>query len=106
MSLDLDADRRVGFQFSVNGQGASRATAHAVRFYDDDEDLLTALADFVGAALAAGDTAIVLATPGHLDGLGEALRTRGLDAESVRDQGRLLSSMPPASSPRSRRMGR
>ena len=90
MSLDLDAHRRVGLLHAPNGRGAYAAAEHAVRFYDDDDDLLTALADFVGPALALGNAAIILATDTHRKGLAEALRRRGLDVDGLRRQGRLL----------------
>jgi diguanylate cyclase (GGDEF)-like protein len=52
--------------------------AHLVQFYENDHFLLEGLADFIGAALSAGDKAIVFATHEHLDQLETMLRERGL----------------------------
>src|ERR1700730_17080855 len=61
------------------------SSAHVVQFYSDDSFLLDALSKFVGTALGAGDAAIVIATPSHVDGLAQRLRARGLDvAKSAR----------------------
>ncbi len=51
---------------------------HFVQFYEDDIFLLTALADYIGAALASGDKAIAIATREHLDRLEPTLQARGL----------------------------
>ena len=61
------------------------SNGHVVQFYSDDSFLLDALSKFVGTALGAGDSAIVIATPSHVDGLDQRLRARGLDiAKSAR----------------------
>ena len=63
----------------------NESSGHVVQFYSDDSFLLDALSKFVGTALGAGDAAIVIATPSHLDGLAQRLRARVLDvAKSAR----------------------
>ena len=52
--------------------------AHLVQFYENDRFLITGLADYIGAALAAGDKGIVIATHSHLDQLERTLGQRGL----------------------------
>ncbi len=63
--------------------------AHTVQFYEDDTFLIKGLADYVGTALAAGDTAIAIATGDHLARLEKSLKTRGLlspDTTAIRGQ--------------------
>src|SRR5260221_12921875 len=61
------------------------SNGHVVQFYSDDSFLLDALTKFVGTALGAGDSPIVIATPGHVKDLAQRLRARGLDiAKSAR----------------------
>jgi len=63
--------------------------AHTVQFYEDDTFLIKGLADYVGTALAAGDTAIAIATGDHLARLEKTLKTRGLlspEATAIRGQ--------------------
>jgi diguanylate cyclase (GGDEF)-like protein len=52
--------------------------AHTVQFYEDDTFLLKGLSDYVGSALASGDTALVIATGDHLARLEQMLTARGL----------------------------
>ncbi|MDC8760663.1 EAL domain-containing protein [Janthinobacterium fluminis] len=51
---------------------------HTVQFYENDSFLIKGLADYIGAALRAGDKGVVIATRRHLDELEEALKGRGL----------------------------
>ena len=65
--------------------------AHIVQFYEDDTFLLKGLADFVGSALVAGDTAIAIATADHLARLEKFLGTRGrLDAAAHATSGQYI----------------
>lgn len=52
---------------------------HLLQFYENDGVLLDTLAGFVGGGLRAGESAIVIATPQHLDDLEARLETAGLD---------------------------
>ena len=52
--------------------------AHTVQFYEDDTFLIKGLADYVGAALSAGNRAIAAATGEHLALLERLLTARGL----------------------------
>lgn len=49
---------------------------HAVAFYEDDGDLTTAVARFIGDSLEAGGTAVVVATPEHRVSIREAVDSR------------------------------
>lgn len=53
--------------------------SHFVQFYSDEAALIHQLSDFIGAALAAGSSAIVIATKRHEDRLARRLREQGLD---------------------------
>jgi PAS domain S-box-containing protein len=63
---------------------------HSVQFYDDDNFLLDGLSQYVGAALMAGDSAVVVATKPHRDGLAKRLTGRGLDVGPAVRAGRYL----------------
>ncbi|MGH9401392.1 MAG: PAS domain S-box protein [Terriglobia bacterium] len=65
--------------------------SHIVQFYHDDAFLLDALSRSIGAAVCAGDGAVVIATQAHRDGLERRLTVRGLDVFAVREQGRYIS---------------
>ena len=63
---------------------------HTVQFYRRDEALLDEVSRFIGAALGAGEAAIVLATPQHRQDLNRRLEARGLDPARATAQGRYL----------------
>jgi PAS domain S-box-containing protein len=68
-----------------------RFHAHSVQFYEDDDFLLDGLSRFIGAALLAGDSTLVLATKSHREGLAERLTSRGLDLTPAIRAARYLS---------------
>lgn len=59
------------------------ACRHAVQFYEHDSALIEALGRHIGTALESGDTAIVIATKAHRQGLAEELRLRKIDASAA-----------------------
>ena len=61
---------------------------HVVQFYQDDNFLVETVSRYVGAALAAGDAAVVIATKKHRTAIDVLLRARGLDVAKVVNQGR------------------
>ena len=63
---------------------------HAVRFYEDEESLYRIVADFVGDGLAAGQPAIVIATPLHREEISRALQAMSFDVNRLRANGELL----------------
>jgi hypothetical protein len=67
------------------------ACRHEARFYSDDEILLDGFTQFIGAALKAGNTVIVLATESHRDSLMPRLQKYGLDMGAVIEQERYIS---------------
>jgi hypothetical protein len=52
---------------------------HAVRFYENDKSLAQIVAQFLGNGLAAGDPAIVVATPAHRAAILKELVAKSLD---------------------------
>lgn len=68
-----------------------RSQAHSVQFYEDDDFLLDGLSRFIGAALLAGDSAVVIATKSHRERLTRRLNSRGLDLTPAIKRGRYVS---------------
>jgi PAS domain S-box-containing protein len=67
------------------------SSGHAVQFYQDDQFLLEAVSRFVGTALAAGDSAVVIATPEHRAGIDDRLKECGVDVAKATQQGRYIA---------------
>lgn len=65
-------------------------SGHLVQLYSDDSFLLEVVSQFVSGALALGDSAVVIATGTHREGLPYRLNARGVDADKVIRQGRLI----------------
>ena len=64
---------------------------HVVQFYAEDAALLDSIARFIATALEAGDTAVVIATQAHRDGLRQRLADRGLDVEGAIRRGHFMA---------------
>src|SRR5271169_702392 len=64
---------------------------HVVYFYQESDSLLDSLSDFIGSALGAGNSALVIATKVHLDGLQQRLQACGLDTQRASRQGRYVA---------------
>jgi signal transduction histidine kinase len=65
--------------------------AHVVQFYGDDVFLLDELNRFIGTALGAGESALVIATEEHRHGLARTLKMWGLDTTWPATQGRYVA---------------
>jgi DNA-binding NarL/FixJ family response regulator len=61
---------------------------HEVSFYSDDRFCLDDLAEFVGAALKAGNAAVLVATESHRESLVPRLEACGVDISRAIEQGR------------------
>jgi signal transduction histidine kinase len=70
---------------------ASERSGHVVQFYSDDSFLIESLSRFVGAALVAGDSAIIIATPEHRNGLAHRLSERALNLGKAAREGRYIT---------------
>jgi PAS domain S-box-containing protein len=64
---------------------------HAVQFYKDDRILLEDLDRFIGPALIAGESAVVIATRAHREGLSRLLTAQGIDVALAAKQGRYIA---------------
>jgi DNA-binding NarL/FixJ family response regulator len=64
---------------------------HEVEFYSDDRRLLDDVTQFIGAALKAGNAAVVAATESHRHSLLPRLLAYGLDIGEVIEQGRYIA---------------
>jgi len=63
---------------------------HEIQIYSDDSALVEGFADFTLTELSAGKAAIVVATPLHLTGILQRLRSRNVDVERAIETGILL----------------
>jgi hypothetical protein len=63
---------------------------HVVQIYGDDRVFLDGLEGFIGNGLREGESAIVIATVAHLDGLEERLVKGGLDLARLRAENRYV----------------
>jgi hypothetical protein len=71
----MDSERGEG----DHGPGMTGFGAHLVLFHDRDAELVAGVADFLAEGLAAGEGGVVVATAGHADAIGRALRAAGFD---------------------------
>ena len=65
--------------------------AHIVQFYERDDFMMTEVSRFIGTALGAGDSGIVIATKPHRDGIAEQLASHGLNMTVATRQGRYVA---------------
>jgi len=72
-------------------QNVRIARRHEAGFYSDDRDFLNDLTQFIGAALKAGNAAIVVATKSRRDSLLPRLQAYGLDIGAAIEQGRYIA---------------
>ena len=64
---------------------------HEVQFYSNDALLLARATYFIGAALMAGNAAIVFATRRHRDDLSRELKVQGVEVDAVIQRGAFVS---------------
>jgi PAS domain S-box-containing protein len=64
---------------------------HFVQFYEAEADLVDAVGDWIGRALASGGSAIVIATAQHERGIEGKLVERGIDLSAARNDGRYVA---------------
>jgi PAS domain S-box-containing protein len=65
--------------------------AHVVQFYSEDKFLLEELSQFIGTALRTGSSAVIIATKGHEDNLGQRLNNQGIDLAKAVADGRYVA---------------
>lgn len=71
-------------------QRSTPPQSHAVRFYGDDNELSTAVAEFLVEGFGHGQPAVMIATPTHEQGILEQLLLRDIDVMSARKIGDLV----------------
>jgi hypothetical protein len=69
---------------------SSNSPGHTLLFYEDDSALLDGLSQSICAAICSGNSAIVIATAAHHDGLGSFLSARCPNAYTAIIEGRLF----------------
>jgi DNA-binding NarL/FixJ family response regulator len=84
-------DLRSNGDFGPRQQKLQIVGRHEVGFYSDDQGLLDHVTQFIGAALKAGNAAVVIATHSHREVLLSRLQTYGLNIEEAIEQGRYVS---------------
>jgi PAS domain S-box-containing protein len=67
----------------------TRGEEHAVQFYESEEFLHEAVADFIAAGLAAGEPVIVIATEPHRAGFSQRLERKRIDVAGACASGQL-----------------
>jgi DNA-binding NarL/FixJ family response regulator len=67
------------------------ARHHEVGFYSDDRRLLDDVTQFIGAALRAGNAAVVVATESHRNSFLPRLQVQGADIVTAIEQGRYIA---------------
>jgi CheY-like chemotaxis protein len=94
----LRGERFVGRRFSGFAVPETRLpptdspVRHEVGFYSDDQFLLDHLTQFIGTALQAGRSAIVVATESHRESLFPRLQAFGVDVAMAIEEGRFIAS--------------
>ncbi len=63
---------------------------HVVQLYADDEELLSMVAGYLGAALAGDDAVVVIATAAHREAFGAALADMGIERDRLQEPRRLV----------------
>ena len=64
--------------------------SHSVQFYNSDASLAREVSAFLGPALAAGNSALLVATAAHSRAFADELKTRGLSLARIIAQGRYI----------------
>jgi hypothetical protein len=64
---------------------------HTVQFYGEDGVLLHELKGYLGSALSAGSSAIVIATQGHIAGLARTLEAHDIDIRKAEAENRYFA---------------
>jgi DNA-binding response OmpR family regulator len=89
--VDVSQEFRTNNTFAPLHQNTEIAHRHDVGFYSDDARLLDDVTQFIGAALKAGNAAIVVATESHRESLLPRLQAQGLDIGTATEQGRYVA---------------
>jgi anti-sigma regulatory factor (Ser/Thr protein kinase) len=75
---------------TVDSDVCPRVGDHSVQFYASDDALIDVVVGYVGSALREGDAGLVIATPGHREGIEAGLVAVGVDTSREKALGRLV----------------
>jgi signal transduction histidine kinase len=64
--------------------------AHSVQFYDEDSGMIASVCDYFEEVLEERNSALVVATPSHREGIKAKLAERGLNVEQATREGRYI----------------
>ncbi len=78
------------FQPTTEAQRSDPDSSHTVQFYADDDFMMDSVTRFVGAALDAGNGAVVFATSAHRERIARMLQQRGLNVAVAEADGRYV----------------
>ena len=68
-----------------------REHVHTVQFYGDDGVLLHELKSYIGTALSAGSSAIIIATTAHIDSIAHQLNGQGIELAKAKAESRYIA---------------
>ncbi len=88
-SADLSRFTDGSFAPEINWNEISDSE-HFVQFYERDDFLVESVSRFIGASLAAGNAAIIIATPEHRDAISGKLAASGIDVAEAIAAGRYV----------------
>ena len=74
--------------FPPVGMDAKNLCSHSVQFYEDDSVFLDSLSQYIGSALGAGRSCVLLVTKLHREGIDERLQSWGIDLSYAMSQAR------------------
>src|SRR5215831_2478043 len=76
---------------AISLREAGFTNPHDALFYSDNDALIKSVTEFFSAALGFGDSVIAIASKPHCDALVQELKTQGLDADVLIQQGTYVS---------------
>lgn len=88
--LHSDTDKPV-IQENAEDAASPVNSSHAAHFYSSDALLVTEVAQRLGVTLAAGGSALIIATPAHRESIEHQLCMQGFDLVSIARHGRWLA---------------
>ncbi len=89
--MNLNLDPAAGASAAISTIQNNRRGAHSVQFYEDDGYLVESLAESIVQAISAGGSCVMVATSAHRDRLNLLLEEKGLQSQSLREDGRYLT---------------
>lgn len=92
MTLNSQLETGDGIASSLgHADAVSSMPSHIAHFYSSDAVLLAEVGQHLGTCLAAGGSAVIIATPEHIQGFEQHLALRGFDMHRIARQGRWLA---------------